>query len=230
MEIYFDKKCVGGNAQTKLGSGVSNPLGGLSICAGIPAHDFDAVYCDMLEQFPKAEIKPKDAYLKLMGGGKYEFGIVRNNAGKMLAYFLCYRVKKQEIGLLDHFAVVKEMHGSGIGTVLLSALKDYYSDLRGLLLELEQPNPADSATLRRIRFYKRAGAYLLDIKYLLPAAGSAYVPMDLFFLNCGFSGRIPDEDVKCALRDIFENVHSCFENIEGVWEILKKSWSNGPQS
>jgi len=187
--------------------------------------DFELVYADMLRQFPPNEMKSKEAFLELLRGGDYDLGLVRDNTRQVLAYFMCYRIKGFKFGLLDHFAVLKEFQNKGIGRQALDAIVEYYRNLKGLILEVERPNILEPDTIRRVRFYKRAGAYMLDIRYILPGNPS-FIPMELMFLNCGKSvGRIDILLIKSALKVVFDTVHAGFANAKDVWAVLKRSWS-----
>ena len=189
---------------------------------------FDAAYSDMLEQFPPSELKSRAAFETLISGDNYDFGVVCGGCGEMLSYYTCYIVESMKIGLLDHFAVVKKMHSKGIGGNVLKFIREHYSNLKGLILEVEKPEPENPNTIRRVNFYKRCGAYMLDMDYLLPAPGNTAVPMALMFLNCGnFSGIISKEEIISALKPVFENLHaSSFENSKEVYSSLLELWKN----
>lgn len=191
--------------------------------------DFQQVYADMLTQFPPSEMKTKAAFLKLLDNKNYDLGVVRNDENQMVSYFLCYRIDSLKMVLLDHFAVVRQYHGKGIGSVVLKLIREHYCTFKGLILEVENPNPEDLNTIRRIKFYQRLGAYKLNMKYLIPAENNSAMLMTLMFLNCANDGvKVEKKEVINALKYIFNDVHSAsFSHSNELFEILQCAWSNG---
>ena len=198
----------------------------IDLCKDAKSPDFDAVYADMLMQFPASELKDKVSFGKLISRSDYDLGIVRDSDCGIVSYFACYIAESEGIGLLDYFAVSSKMHSKGIGGRVLESIRNRYSGLKGLILEVEKPDGENPDTLRRIKFYERCGAYILDMDYLLPAPGGSVQPMELMFLNCGdFRGRISLCEVARALRPVFENVHSsCFSHSMKVYQRLIGLW------
>lgn len=86
---------------------------------------------------------------------------------------------------LEHFAVAKEMRGSGLGTFLMDELKKV-SDSRPIILEAEPPEQSETAA-RRIRFYERLGFILNRYKYFQPPYSNGEAPLPLCIMSC------PDE-------------------------------------
>ena len=192
--------------------------------------DFNRVYSDMLKQFPASELKSKEAFLNLMGKGRYDFRIVCNPNGNLIAYFTCFIAENENIGLLDHLAVLSRYHSKGYGSHLMGLIRRQYSNLDGLLLEVEKENPQFPDTIRRIKFYERNGAHKLDIRYILPGAGNSATEMNLMFLDCSAKHKeIPKRKIFSALGCIFENLHKpFFANSGEIYGILKKDWESTP--
>lgn len=188
--------------------------------------DFDKMYADMLTQFPASEMKTRQAFDSLRRDKDYECCILEKDS-KMVGYFCAYVVSETSIALLDHFAIEKGSHGMGLGSESLGLILERYRGCRGVLLEVEKPNPQDVNTLRRIKFYKNMGAYKVDVKYYLPG-GDSSVPMDLYFINCsGAKDRISAEEIMGTIKIVFERVHASFANAREVWESIEKSFSAG---
>lgn len=129
----------------------------------------------MVKDFPPDELKPLSSILDMLSRNIYAcYGIFEDN--KFLAY--AYLTVLDDFVLVDYLAVVPEMRGSGIGTKLLSGLKDIIKD-KTIIIECENPDfatdPQDKTTkLRRIEFYKRSGyvlsgitSRLFDVEYVI---------------------------------------------------------------
>ena len=72
--------------------------------------------------------------------------------------------------LLDYLAVTPEYRDRGIGSEVLRALQKYYRGKADfIMIESEHPleAPDENAALRRLDFYKRAGARLTDTQVRL---------------------------------------------------------------
>lgn len=119
--------------------------------------------------FPESELKPLDVVEKLYREGNYEpIGFFEN--GKLMAYALQVVREKGKSVLLDYLAVTPEFRDCGIGSEVLRALQEYYSGkTEFIVIESEHPSeaPDKAAALRRLEFYKRAGAILTDTQVRL---------------------------------------------------------------
>jgi len=188
------------------------------------AEDFEIIYADMLSQFPSSEMKTKEAFEALMKSSDYSACAIEDGR-KMVGYFFAYVVRETNIVLLDHFAILANYHSNGYGSSALDLIQARYVLTKGIMIEVEKPNPLDENTLRRIKFYKSAGAYKIDMDYMLPSMDGA-TPMDLYFINCGgFQGRINRSEIEDTLKAIFQRVHASFANARQVWSILERSYS-----
>lgn len=197
----------------------------INIRPGTP-EDFEAVYRDMLFQFPASELKGKGDFIRLFRDEKYNLGIACDKSGNAKAYFTYYEIPPTQTALLDHFAVFGNCQGKGIGSAVLKCMRKYFSNLKGLILEVEKPNPKEPNTIRRIEFYRRNGAQLLNIPYLLPTKYDSALPMDIMFLSCGDElSSLPELQIKNSIKYIFENLHaSSFANANEVWKALRDLW------
>lgn len=84
-----------------------------------------------------------------------------------IAYSVCTENHENNYVLISLLAVFKDYRGQGIGSAFLKRLRLIYQDKQVLLVEVEQPEQAKTpeegdARRRRIRFYERAGFYLLE--------------------------------------------------------------------
>lgn len=119
--------------------------------------------------FPESELKPLDVVEKLYREGNYE-PVCFYEDGKLMAYALQVILKNGKSVLLDYLAVTPEYRDRGIGSKVLRALQEYYRGKADfIMIESEHPleAPDKTAALRRLEFYKRAGARLTDTQVRL---------------------------------------------------------------
>jgi len=114
--------------------------------------------------FPESELKPLDVVEKLYREGNYD-PVGFYEGGRLMAYALQVILKNGKSVLLDYLAVTPEYRDRGIGSKVLRALQKYYRGKADfIMIESEHPSeaPDENAALRRLDFYKRAGARLTD--------------------------------------------------------------------
>ena len=124
---------------------------------------------DCRRDFPESELKPLDVVEKLYREGNYE-PIGFFEGGTLVAYALQVIRENGKSVLLDYLAVTPEYRNRGVGTAVLSSLQEYYAAKTDyIVIESEHPSeaPDESAALRRLDFYKRAGAILTDTQVRL---------------------------------------------------------------
>lgn len=130
--------------------------------------EFAVLYKERIcKDFPRFERRPLSAVGKLYHHGRYVC-LVSEVAGKAEAYatFICDQASCSV--LLDYYAVVPSMRGTGIGSRFLGLLPDYWPDKKGIILECEKPDSAKiqkekSIRERRIGFYQRGGAQITPL-------------------------------------------------------------------
>lgn len=115
---------------------------------------------EMKDTFPRAELKPLKAMLRMQAEGKYDVLGYYDEQGEQLAYAcVC---KAAEPVLMDYLAVVASHRGEGLGSRFLSAIMEAKDLYPAIMLEIEAVDDAldddDRATReRRQRFYERLG-------------------------------------------------------------------------
>jgi len=113
----------------------------------------------MKQDFPHDELKPFAMIREADARGEYEcIGCYDGDA--LCGY--AYLVKLGREYLLDYFAVLSDLRGSGYGTRILNLLRQQYAEAEAFLIESENPDfAADADALqerqRRMRFYLHAG-------------------------------------------------------------------------
>ncbi len=122
---------------------------------------------EMVADFPRAELKPLAAMLRLMDMGRYDPLLVTDN-GKPVGYALVWLPEGREGALLDYFGVLRGLRNGGLGTEILGLLAGRYGQVFG---EAEAPCSEDPAEndlrRRRIAFYERNGFRVLDYQCAL---------------------------------------------------------------
>ena len=118
---------------------------------------------EMVFDFPKAELKPLRAMLRLMDMGQYDPLLITDDEGSPLGYAMLWLPRARNGALLEYLGVLRGKRNGGLGTHILPLLADRYGQLFG---EAEAPSSSDAAEndlrSRRIGFYERNGFRLLD--------------------------------------------------------------------
>lgn len=154
---------------------------------------------EMVADFPKSELKPLRAMLRLMDMGRYEPLLVTEK-GETLGYALVWLPRSRQGGLLEYFGVLRGKRSGGLGSRILSLLAERYGQLFG---EAEAPDSDDPAEndlrRRRIGFYERNGFRVLDYQCALFGV----------HFNCLYRG--PEEDdraVEALHRSVYADYFS----------------------
>ncbi len=117
---------------------------------------------EMTADFPRSELKPLRAMLRLMDMGRYD-PLLAVRDGQPIGYALMWLPEDRSGALLEYFAVLRGLRSGGLGTAILDLLAQRYGQLFG---EAEAPcsgDPAeDGLRRRRIAFYERNGFRVLD--------------------------------------------------------------------
>lgn len=122
---------------------------------------------EMVFDFPKSELKPVRAMLRLMDEGKYEPLLVLEQ-GEAVGYAMVWLPSSREGALLEYFGVLRGKRNGGLGTRILHILAERYGQIFG---EAEAPTSDDpeenDLRRRRIGFYLRNGLRVLDYECAL---------------------------------------------------------------
>ena len=117
------------------------------------------IYKYMGEDFPKNEIPNYTGFLKLTQENIQNIYIYEENSQE-IAYFIT--MEKDEKVLITHLAVIKEHRGQGVGKRFLETIKDFLSNKKVLIVEVEtEKNAKNEQELevieKRLRYYLNAG-------------------------------------------------------------------------
>ncbi|HIT32964.1 MAG TPA: GNAT family N-acetyltransferase [Candidatus Enterenecus stercoripullorum] len=118
---------------------------------------------EMVFDFPKAELKPLRAMLRLMDLGQYDPLLITDDQEQPLGYAMLWLPRTRQGALLEYLGVLRGKRNGGLGSQVLPLLADRYGQLFG---EAEAPDSDDPAEndlrRRRIAFYERNGFRVLD--------------------------------------------------------------------
>lgn len=176
--------------------------------------DFQFIYNDMLNQFPKCEMKTFDCFLKLLKSDKYYFELfsVDNKNIGYVSYYI------NDFIWVDYLAVFKEFHSKGYGTQILNYLFNKYKNLNCAYFEVELENEKDNNTKKRMHFYKnRLNCIDSGIKYFLPNDFELY-EMKLLYKPLNFKSL----DNHSILNNIKETFNVLYSHIANVGEVYEK--------
>lgn len=122
---------------------------------------------EMVYDFPKSELKPLGAMLRLLEMGQYDPLVVTEN-GERVGYAMMWLPKSRQGALLEYLGVLRGKRSAGLGARILPLLAQRYGQLFG---EAEAPTSQDEAEnhlrRRRIGFYERNGFRVLDYQCAL---------------------------------------------------------------
>lgn len=154
---------------------------------------------EMTVDFPKAELKPLSAMLRLMDMGRYD-PLLITEGGQPLGYALLWLPEGREGALLEYLAVLRGKRNGGQGSKILGLLAARYGQLFG---EAEAPCSDDPAEndlrRRRIAFYERSGFRVLDYECALFGVR----------FNCLYRGPEPDDrKVEALHRGVYAGYFS----------------------
>ena len=144
---------------------------------------------DLTEAFPPSELKPLFAMEVLREKGLYDPLCFQDNDGSVLGYALLWRHEDEKYILIDYLCVPTRRRNHGIGAALLSAIHEYYPQDTVFIWESEAPTgdeEQDEMILRRLAFYQRCGAKVLDYDNAL---------FGVHFKTLCYANKLPNEAV-----------------------------------
>lgn len=117
------------------------------------------IYKFMEEDFPKSEIPDYENFLKLTERNIHNVYVYKEKE-QDIAYFIT--MEKDKKVLITHLAVIKNYRGKGVGKRFIEEIKDFLSNKRVMILEVESEknakNEQELAIIeKRLRYYYNAG-------------------------------------------------------------------------
>lgn len=173
----------------------------------------------MKADFPPEEIKPFPVIEKMWKKNSYfvyafyEDAAKRRkvqNAGERrvpCAYAFLLADNKNQVLLLDYFAVLKEKRGEGYGSHAFSLLREACADWNALVVEVENDELSDiddetrTTRKRRISFYTEAGCRMTDVRSRLWGVDYRIMVMPL-------SDRYAGERIEEKLKSLYSGMYN----------------------
>lgn len=178
--------------------------------------DFEIIYNDMLNQFPKCELKTFDFFLKLFNSSNYKcelFKINNQNIG-YVSYYL------SDFIWVDYLAVFKNFQSKGFGTQILNCLFNKYKNLNGAYFEVELENEKDLNTQKRMQFYKKKIKCVeTNTKYFLPNNFELF-EMKLLYKPLNLKS-LDNEIILNNIKETFSVLYSYITNVEEIYDKIK---------
>lgn len=155
----------------------------------------------MVEAFPADEIRPFRSLTALYEAGRY-LGFGGYEEGELRVYALF--VTEGRTCLLDYFAVLQGLRGSGYGSKFLSAVQEKLTPFDLTLLEVERIDSARTDAEREIRrrrvgFYQKNGCRLSGVR-------STVYGVDYSILYRSASGEWEDEEIRRRLSRLYKSM------------------------
>ena len=156
--------------------------------------------------FPKEELRPLSNIKHLLDRDGYQgLGLYLPDAA-LAGYALFIAPPKENVVLLDFFAIREEYRCLGLGGIFLREMQKHFSTKQGLLLETEDvltssTEAEKSLRTRRNDFYLRNGAFSTGIHSSV--AGVFY---EIFFLPSRLPSRTATPDAS-LLRSEMEQIY-----------------------
>ncbi len=155
----------------------------------------------MQEAFPQSELRPYKNIAMLCASGNYDcYGLFDGENLTAYAYFS--KTNDRPYMLLDYYAVLRGMRGTGMGSRFFSLLRAQLQGQKCVLLEVESVESAENTEEkttreRRIAFYTRNGCAMTRVKCLLYGVDFSIMAMPV-------EGPAPDDE---TVRQELENIY-----------------------
>lgn len=164
-------------------------------------NNFEEIYSIMKKSFPKSEIRSKKGQEELLKDKRYKLFCYKKE-GTLVGILCVWHITAGYF--LEHFAVLPEFRGKGIGFNMLKEFIAFAKDGKKVFLEAEPI--VDEITLRRINFYKRSGFYLNGYEYCQPSFGPSLPAVPLKIMTYGKA--VSEEEFLEIKRSVYTEVYN----------------------
>lgn len=198
---------------------VTEVLNDIEIIEG-NTEDLRSIYKRFETDFPTNEQKTLEHLEMLMLKKKYRLLLAKHKVFDMIiGYAFVYEISNLNMMWLDYMAIDKKFQNAGYGTLLFNKIIETKQELNmGMFLEIDIPgkdSDPQGFLAKRLRFYERLGAKVLNTPYKLPTADGGY-PMYLLFRPAPSLKMLPKESIKEAIVSAFHYIHSDVANKDEV--------------
>ncbi|MDP3359308.1 MAG: GNAT family N-acetyltransferase [Lutibacter sp.] len=178
------------------------------------------------EAFPPSEQQPLSKISERIAAGKSQLfvGIIDE---EVICMALLWDFKKTDFTLLDYMAVSEKHRNNHYGSKLFNFLVDKVkSNQKFLLLEAENYFFGDNREQRkkRINFYLKNGAYLLDnVPYVLPSLDKS-LPLEALLLIAPKykSPHVKKSEIENLIKRLYLEIYEKSESYALLISVLKK--------
>lgn len=153
--------------------------------------------------FPADERRDFTDFTSLLSCGAFSVlgAFDANNSDNLLAFITFWKL--DEIMYLEHFAVVPQMRGHGIGREVFS----HFLDDVAATIVIEVEPPTTPIAVRRIRFYETLGMKLWDsVHYVQPPYGPGRQPLELKLMT---HGDVSQDLLERSVKQMHSRVYGC---------------------
>lgn len=164
----------------------------------INASEFLKAFNIMQKSFPLDEYRTESEQLALFSDPRYNV-LTYESGGETIGFLAVWAF--ENIGYIEHFAVLPEKRGGGIGSEMLNAAVKFLG--KNVCLEVELPKTEISK--RRINFYSRNGFYLNDYEYVQPPISAGRNPVPLKIMTSG--GKISQNEFLGVKNLLYKEVY-----------------------
>lgn len=157
--------------------------------------NFKIGYSLYLENFPMDQTRNEETQLFILKDETYHFDMIlsENEFSGIITYW-----EYDEYIYIEHFAICSDKRGNGLGSQVLSLLKQ-----KNKLLILEIEPPICNYTKSRQAFYERSGFVLHQYKHTPPAYRKGYANQDLVIMS---TGELNDKLYQTYFKRVCENI------------------------
>ncbi len=163
-------------------------------------NELQDIYERIVSDFASGEYPPYNILYNHLSSGAQK-GFILSKDGFDIAYTFCSEGDKSGYVLINLLAVYKGYRGEGAGTVFLEKLKGLFSNSKGIIVEVEKPEDAQTISEKEIRnkridFYKKSGFKIVPgIEYSIWG-----IPMHVMVYQ---SVNITVNEIGSAMREIY---------------------------
>ena len=190
------------------------------------AADFDSLQQIYKEAFPGSERKAPSRLAMMIRCPEYIF-LAALREGTLVGFAIMIALENSSAGLLEYFAVERELRDRGLGKLIFSAAtRDSQIEGRFLLIEVESdklPSANQQTSARRKNFYRRLGCKEIErLDYLMPQVSEAAPPpMDLMVYKSALPKSIQRSAVENWLKDCYVQVYDQSATDDRIEAMLK---------